>query len=85
MDMDLGQFRRINKSILSSRGSPNTTKEEKTIGCCKNWKKDIKLQYKYKLWQQLERNILNYNINTSYENNHKIIHWTSNKPTKKEG
>jgi hypothetical protein len=36
MDDDLGQFKMFTKSILGLRGSPNTKKEEKAIGCCKN-------------------------------------------------
>jgi hypothetical protein len=35
MDEDLRQFRRVINSIFSTRESPNTTKEEKAIGCCK--------------------------------------------------
>jgi hypothetical protein len=34
MDDDIGKFRRFIKSINSTRGSPNTTKEEKAIGYC---------------------------------------------------
>jgi len=35
MDEDLEKFRRLVESICIIRGFPNTTKEEKAIGCFK--------------------------------------------------